>query len=283
MLAIEGSSNRLVGLVSIIMIISMLASIFATGNAGMMPQAPPMVEDPADVPPSDPEVGSGVSEISGGTRQGTTVYANGDTVTISGGEHTFYNFFAFNGSTVKIENAKVTVKTSDPFLDLKSNFNVTGETTTLEIINSEIDCEWGVFKADCKNITIVDSTIHVVNKTTVEDFEDYYKTNLVIRSRDHLTIKNSDIYSEAAEGNLDVKGGTATLTIGSSRGVTIMGKKANGIVSEGGKGGDQSRRRGGDSDGSRLERFPERWPRERRSHHAPACPGNGLWPFEAVV
>ena len=130
----------------------MIMSILTTGNAGYLQEDSPVNDETADTSAAVPEPEPDEVVHTGGTRQATSVVVNGGTETYTG-EHTFYNFFAFNGSTIKFQDATITVKTSDPFLDVDANFNVTGETTTLEIVNSVINCEWGTFKADCKNIT----------------------------------------------------------------------------------------------------------------------------------
>jgi hypothetical protein len=222
------SSSRLTGCVNVIIVISIIATLLFSSSAGYIDNINSTAPASREQPLEDVEV-QPVLEPS--STRSTIIYNDGGAHSLASG--TYSDVIVYNGSTLNIEGSNVIISGSLRVTDGISNLKISGSTVTTE---------YGFFLADCQNLTIVDSTIDVTNKTS-SAFADGTESNIWLKSKDALTIRDSDIKSKGKRGDPGGVGGHSRIFLESEKGITIVGMKSEGIMSIGGQGGDEEARR----------------------------------------
>jgi hypothetical protein len=222
------SSSRLTGCVNLIIVISIITTLIVSSNAGINVNVIAKGPDGSDDQSGDFAEEQQLSRA--GTRA-TEIFNDGGVHSLASG--TYSDVVVYNSSTLNIEDSNVIISGSLRVTDGLSNLKISGSTVTTE---------YGFFLADCQNLTIIDSTIDVTNKSS-SAFADGTESNIWLKSKDALTIRDSDIKSEGKRGDPGGVGGHSRIFLESEESITIVGTKSEGIKSIGGKGGDEEARR----------------------------------------
>ncbi|MCK5559205.1 MAG: hypothetical protein KAJ51_01375 [Thermoplasmata archaeon] len=160
---------------------------------------------------------------------------NGSKVHWINDTQTYTSIWVRDSATLNVKGGNVTVTTG--------RFNVTDDAEIIIQSGSMVECKWGTFRADCKSFQIDDSSLRCGNGSD-ENTREGFDATITIKTRDDISITNSDIRVEAGHGrpatepvNKGGDGGDGYIEIESAGQITITGKKTYGIKSDGGSGG----------------------------------------------